>query len=74
MVQLRGNIKGGTSGQTAFTLPTDFRPPANLVVPCNSGGGFYLDGALEVKSTGSVLPWTGNNSLMSYAFEFSVTL
>lgn len=39
IVYIRGLIKSGTLGSTAFTLPVGFRPPANVRVPISSALG-----------------------------------
>lgn len=37
MVQLRGLIKSGTAGASAFTLPAGYRPPLNIILTGGNG-------------------------------------
>lgn len=53
-VHLRGVIKSGTVGSTAFTLPPGFRPASDvgpLIVFSNGGAG-----RLDIKADGTVTP------------------
>jgi hypothetical protein len=50
-VILRGLITGGTVGNSAFTLPTGYRPANNESFPVNSNSAF---GAVQVTSAGLV--------------------
>lgn len=71
MVQLRGTIKTGTSGTSAFTLPTGYRPPAAAQwnVP---GGGSYA--VLEISTAGLVTPiGAAVSTACSITGQFSVT-
>jgi hypothetical protein len=82
MVQLRGKIKGGTTGSRAFALPEGFRPPTNLTIPATyywypQGGGGTPDAAtLLVIDNGAVevfFPDTGNANDVGFSCQFSVT-
>jgi len=73
MVQLRGNIKGGTLDAAGFTLPVGFRPPATVAGPGNGAGTFLIACALEIGSDGVVTILATNAALVSYVFSFSVT-
>jgi hypothetical protein len=53
-VHVRGSIKSGASGQSAFTLPVGMRPSAYFDVPSITGGATM--GIVEVGSDGSVTP------------------
>lgn len=53
IVELRGLIKGGESGKTAFTLPVGFRPKENRIWPTDANGVISL---VAVTSGGGVEP------------------
>jgi hypothetical protein len=58
-VYLRGVIKTGAVGTTAFTLPAGYRPPAKVgFSPLNSTAGAELD----VNADGTVVPSGGSNT------------
>lgn len=61
-VQLRGKIKSGTIGTTAFTLPAGFAPPAALSFGVDSNGSY---GNVQVGSGGAVTPTVGTNVAIS---------
>jgi hypothetical protein len=58
VVYLRGNISSGTAGQTAFTLPSGYRPATDFVIPVQKFGTsdisyitVYTDGRVVPNST-----------------------
>lgn len=58
VVYLRGNINSGTAGQTAFTLPSGYRPATDFVIPVQHFGTpnityitIYTDGRVVPNST-----------------------
>jgi hypothetical protein len=58
VVYLRGNVNNGTAGQTAFTLPSGYRPATDFVVPVQQFGTgnisyvtVYTDGRVAPNST-----------------------
>ena len=58
VVYLRGNVNNGTAGQTAFTLPSGYRPATDFVVPVQQFGTgnisyvtVYTDGRVVPNST-----------------------
>lgn len=59
VVHLRGLIKSGTVGSTAFTLPSGYRPPATSAFPVASNAAF---GYLEIGSSGVVIPRSPSNN------------
>jgi len=61
-VHLRGMIKSGTIGTTAFTLPSGYRPSATcrFVTESNSAHGICT-----IDSSGVVTPAAGNNAWFS---------
>jgi len=68
IVHVRGLIKSGTSGQSAFTLPAGYRPPYPVLFPADSNGAF---GAVRVLTDGKVVPYGSNTyfSLASISFR-----
>lgn len=58
IVHLKGMIKSGTIGATAFTLPTGYRPTEHMYFGTSSAGAF---GSLAVYSDGPVVPDKGSN-------------
>lgn len=62
VVTLKGLIKSGAVGSSAFTLPVAYRPPADLSFPTSSAGAF---GLLQVLADGSVTPNVGSNVAFS---------
>jgi hypothetical protein len=69
-VDLRGCVTGGTIGLAIFTLPTGFRPPANVSFAVNSTGAF---GALTVTSAGAVVPSVGTAGSFHFNVSFYTT-
>lgn len=61
-VHLRGNIKSGTIGLAAFTLPPGYRPSATISLPVESNGAF---GSVTISSGGVVTPTVGSNVRVS---------
>lgn len=57
-VRLRGLIKNGTLGTTAFTLPAGFRPTGSRLFPASSN---VAAGTVQVDATGAVTPNGGSN-------------
>lgn len=71
-VQARGHMKSGTTGATAFTFPTGFRPPALLTLPVlgsAAAAGYFL----TINTNGTVVPSGPANTLFAFNFQFSVT-
>lgn len=62
IVHLRGFIKDGTIGQTAFTLPAGYRPENFEVMPTASNGAF---GEVFISTNGDVKPLVGDNTWFS---------
>lgn len=58
-VWLRGRIKDGVVGSTAFTLPPGFRPGSTLAVSVISNAAV---GLVEISSAGVVTPKTPSNN------------
>jgi hypothetical protein len=63
-VQLKGLVKTGTLGLSAFTLPAGYRPPVLLRFAVVSNGAF---GYAAVGSDGTVAPTNGSN--VSFALD-----
>ena len=61
-VRLKGLVKSGTIGQIIFTLPTGYRPPANINFSTVSNGAFACG---YIGSNGNIYPNTGNNAYWS---------
>lgn len=57
--RLQGNIKSGTIGTVAFTLPVGYRPATTRRFAVVSNGAF---GELEVQTDGDVIPISGNTA------------
>jgi len=71
LVYLRGVVKSGTLGASAFNLPAGYRPPLDLAFAVSSAGAF---GNIAVNATGDVIPANGN--VVSFHFNgvcFSIT-
>jgi hypothetical protein len=62
VVHLRGLIKSGTIGTTAFTLPSGYRPAFKV-----SHATFNVSGTgnIDVNTDGTVIPATGGNTYAS---------
>jgi hypothetical protein len=59
LVHLRGLIKSGTVGSTAFTLPPGFRPSVSETFATISNGAV---GKVDVITDGTVVPTTPSNN------------
>jgi hypothetical protein len=59
IVHLKGLIKSGTIGTSAFTLPEGYRPPLTKRFACPSAGAY---GQCDVGADGTVVPAVGNNA------------
>jgi hypothetical protein len=63
-VHLRGLMKSGTLGSSAFTLPTGYRPSGTLIFQGRSNvtstWGVANAGRLDITSTGTVVPHSSN--------------
>ena len=55
VVYLRGNLFNGTANTTAFTLPTEYRPSVDVVVPAQKYGTSNID-YVTVSTSGAVIP------------------
>lgn len=62
IVYLRGLIKSGTVGQTAFTLPAGYRPTRRMICVAISNGAI---GRVDIEADGSVVINAGNNTYVS---------
>jgi hypothetical protein len=54
MVELRGTMKNGTLGATAFTLPAGHLPPAYIPFTCPNSAGTHIVAYVTVDATGQV--------------------
>lgn len=61
-VHIKGLVKSGTIGSAIFTLPTGYRPSAQIYLLTLSNGAV---GVLEINSSGVVLPSAGSNTSFS---------
>lgn len=57
IVRLKGVIKSGTVGTSAFTLPVGYRPLETLVMVCDSSNAH---GDIVINTNGTVVPTTGS--------------
>jgi hypothetical protein len=64
IVHLRGLIKSGALGSSAFSLPVGYRPTADSLFACVSNLAF---GTLFVNAAGDVIPFNGSN--VSFSLE-----
>jgi hypothetical protein len=62
-VHVRGLIKSGQSGKSAFILPVGYLPLANAQYPVYDGAG--AAGVIAVEKDGKVVP-TGNNAAIRW--------
>ena len=67
VVYLRGNINNGTAGQTAFTLPSGYRPATDFVVPVQKFGTSNID-YITVYTDGRVVPNSTSGWLTGVVF------
>lgn len=58
VVSLKGTVKSGTVGQSAFTLPTGYRPAGTVRFAIPSNGAF---GIVEIAAAGTVKILSGSN-------------
>lgn len=72
-VEVRGRIRSGTLGTSAFTLPVGFRPPAGLMVPGGGGGASPIAVNLDVFAAGTVTVYASANLDIAINFSFSIT-
>lgn len=62
-VHLRGVIKSGMVGSTAFTLPVGCRPSKKVPIPTISyNGSTYIIARVDISNTGTVVPVIGSNN------------
>jgi len=66
-IELKGVIKDGTAGQSAFTLPVGYRPAAHLVFATDNNGGYA---SVIIEDDGSVKP-SSNTRLSLAGIKFS---
>lgn len=72
IVRLRGNIKGGSLGQTIFTLPTGYRPPYSTGLVCYTDSPVQI-GLLLIGTDGTVKLSSGAlNSVVLDGLAFRV--
>lgn len=69
VVTVRGVVTGGSIGLAVFTLLPAFCPPADLVFPVASNGGY---GEVTVTAAGSVTPTVGNAASVSLMLSFPI--
>ncbi|MCK9273006.1 hypothetical protein M0P65_05660 [Candidatus Gracilibacteria bacterium] len=65
IVHLKGLVKNGTILQNIFVLPIGYRPLEQLIYSTDSSTGTYVIGRVDVKTDGSIYPYTGGNSWFS---------
>jgi hypothetical protein len=71
IVHLRGLVKFGTVATTIFTLPSGFRPPADLMYLTLGDGAAVA--RFDVKSSGNVDHVSGSNTAFGINCSFSTT-
>lgn len=54
-VWLRGTIKTGASGTSAFTLPSGYRPTKRETFPISAGDGVFSLGVAQINTDGTVV-------------------
>lgn len=69
VVYLNGIVTGGTLGQPAFTLPSNYRPSQTQRFG-NSANA--VAGVLVIATTGGVTPFTGSTTSVSIDCQFTV--
>jgi hypothetical protein len=67
VVYLRGNVNSGTAGQTAFTLPSGYRPATDFVIPVQQFGTGNIS-YVTVYTDGRVVPNSTSGWLTSIHF------
>jgi len=74
MVQIRGAVKSGTMGVSAFNLPVGFRPPAAFDAQVYSDNGSAIQVcSLTITAAGDVLIQWGGNARVGLGCQFSIT-
>ncbi len=69
VVELRGLIKNGTLGSSAFTLPVGFRPPATIEFGTSLSVSY-----IDINTTGTFVPTGGSNAQCNLdGIAFSIT-
>jgi hypothetical protein len=62
-VHLKGLIKSGAMGSSAFLLPAGYRPAKNHVYAvASSTGGANIYGGVDIGDSGNVVPFQGSNA------------
>jgi hypothetical protein len=71
MVQLRGQVKNGTTtaGTSILTLPVGFRPTAQVVVPTLDGNNALA--RFDITAAGAVIIQVGANNAFGITASFS---
>jgi len=69
IVFLRGLIRSGTMGATAFNLPAGYRPGIRMLFGIDSGGA-YVHGRVDVHVNGDVVPVGGQNAYFQISCAF----
>jgi len=67
VVYMRGNMQSGSAGNTAFTLPSKYRPAATMVIPCQQYGTANLN-YVTINTDGTVVPNASSAWLSGVAF------
>lgn len=70
-VQVRGLIKDGTIGVSAFDLPAGFRPPARLIFAVDTATNAHA--RVDVGTSGQVFIISGSATYVSINLRFSTT-
>ena len=72
IVYVRGQISGGATSSSAFTLPAGFRPPLTLDLPLIAFSGGPVVALAGVGATGAFAVWTAATGNVSINCQFSV--
>lgn len=70
VVSIRGLIKDGSLGVSAFDLPAGFRPPARLIFAVDTGT--YAHGRVDIGTSGQVFIIAGSTANVSINLQFSI--
>jgi microcystin-dependent protein len=62
-VQVRGLVAGGTAAATIFTLPPGYRPPAPLIIACDTNSNAHV--RINVGTDGQVQAANASNAYLS---------
>jgi hypothetical protein len=73
MVQVRGTMKDGSTGPTAFTLPPGFRPPAEVRQPISGYSSGVQNGQAVCSTNGDIAPFITSGARVSMDLTFSIT-